>query len=262
MKEHRRHVSEISGRPMPELSRQSYEGTIGAIELFLLAGARFSPFDCWHYLWAWLAATAALARREDLRLAETKDRRAARNTASGSTTHMTPATTTPTKPMSSTEPLRGASAVWTLSIVDKRRKQRTVPVSGATIAALRAHWHDRERDLDAPRAQGPLIAPQWIPGTRSALERHDADAGDAPYTVDALGRLVRMAVQRLTKETAALAELSTDELVQLANTSAHAFRHNSDLGISGIRSARERSRARCRPMWCRPFWVVRRCRPH
>jgi len=34
-----------------------------------------------------------------------------------------------------------------------------------------------------------------------------------------------MAVQRLTKESAVLADFSTDDLVQLANTSAHAFRH-------------------------------------
>uniref|UniRef100_UPI002027B545 site-specific integrase n=1 Tax=Caballeronia sp. GAWG1-5s-s TaxID=2921743 RepID=UPI002027B545 len=107
----------------------------------------------------------------------------------------------------------------------KRRKQRTVPVSGATVAALRAHWHDRGRDFDAPQARGRLIAPQRIPGTRTALERHDAQPEDAPYTVDAFGRLVRTAVQRLARESAALADFSTDDLVQLANTSAHAFRH-------------------------------------
>lgn len=100
-----------------------------------------------------------------------------------------------------------------------------MPVSGATVAALRAHWQDRGRDFDHSRAQGPLIAPQWIPGTRAALERHDASADEAPYTVDALGRLVRMAVQRLSARTAALADFSTEDLVQLANTSAHAFRH-------------------------------------
>ena len=51
------------------------------------------------------------------------------------------------------------------------------------------------------------------------------NAAEVPYTVDALGRLVRMAVQRLTIETAGLAEFSTEDLLQLANTSAHAFRH-------------------------------------
>jgi integrase len=133
-----------------------------------------------------------------------------------------------------------ARAVWTLTIIGKRRKQRTVPVSRATIDALRAHWRDRGHDFDAAAAHGPLIAPAWIPSTRSALERHhgradEADKADAmgkakrtddmPYTVDALGRVVRMAMQRLSAETAALAEFGTEDLLQLANTSAHAFRH-------------------------------------
>jgi integrase len=167
-------------------------------------------------------AEAALARREDLRIADTTDaQRSARSNASGSTPQPAPGSTL----TSASEPGRGKSAVWTLTVIGKRRKQRTVPVSGATIAALRAHWKDRDRDFDAPRAQGPLIAPQWIPATRAALERHDAQAEDAPYTVDALGRLVRTAVQRLSAHTGALADFSTDDLVQLANTSAHAFRH-------------------------------------
>ncbi|CAL8481540.1 protein of unknown function (plasmid) [Caballeronia sp. S22] len=39
-------------------------------------------------------------------------------------------------------------------------------MSGAIIAALRAHWQDRSRDFDAPQGHGPLIAQQWIPPTR------------------------------------------------------------------------------------------------
>jgi integrase len=70
-----------------------------------------------------------------------------------------------------------------------------------------------------------LIAPLRIPGTRTALARHDTTADELPYTADALGRLVRMAIQRLSAETADLAVFSTEDLVQLANTSAHAFRH-------------------------------------
>jgi len=163
-------------------------------------------------------AEAARARRENLCIAGTpKDHRAARHTASESTPQ------TPSR--GAGDPGRGKPEVWALSIIGKRRKQRTVPVSGATIAALRAHWRDRERDFDAPQASGPLIAPQWIPATRAALERHDSQAEEAPYTVDALGRLVRMAVQRLCARAAALGDFSTDDLVQLANTSAHAFRH-------------------------------------
>ncbi|SAL49401.1 integrase [Caballeronia concitans] len=169
-------------------------------------------------------AEAALARREDLRLAEV----AGEARASRSPSPRSPSPPTSTRSVdfaNSAESARGPSSVWTLTVIGKRRKQRTVPVSGATIVALRAHWHDRGRDFDAPQARGPLIAPQWIPGTRAALELHDAQTENAPYTVDALGRLVRTAVQRLARESAALADFSTDDLVQLANTSAHAFRH-------------------------------------
>jgi integrase len=167
-------------------------------------------------------AEAAVARREDLRLAEV----AGDGRASRSPSPRSPSQTT-SLPMSthSAESGRGPSSVWTLTVIGKRRKQRTVPVSGATVAALRAHWQDGGRDFDAPHSQGPLIAPQWIPATRTALERHDAQTDGAPYTVDAFGRLVRTAVQRLAKKSAALADFSTDDLVQLANTSAHAFRH-------------------------------------
>jgi hypothetical protein len=38
-------------------------------------------------------------------------------------------------------------------------------------------------------------------------------------------RLVRIAVQRLAKQQATREDCSVDEVVQLANTSAHAFRH-------------------------------------
>ncbi|MGY6164160.1 phage integrase family protein [Paraburkholderia strydomiana] len=166
-------------------------------------------------------AEATLARREDLRIAEgSEDQCESRNTPSE------PRKSIPQTPSPTSEPTSGSnSAVWALTIIGKRRKQRTVPVSGATIAALRAHWQDRGRDFDAPRANGPLIAPLWIPATRAALERHDGMATDAPYTGDALGRLVRMAVKRLSKESAVLTDFSTNDLVQLANTSAHAFRH-------------------------------------
>ncbi|MGF6613090.1 integrase [Paraburkholderia sp. WSM4175] len=157
-------------------------------------------------------AEATLARREDLRPAEVRgDPGSSRGGSSGPAQRTSP------------DPGRTTPAIWT--IIGKRRKQRTVPVSGATIVALRAHWKDRGWDFDEPGVQGPLIAPQWIPATRTALDRHDAEGDDVPYTIDALGRLVRMAVQRLSAHTAALANFSAEDLVQLVNTSAHAFRH-------------------------------------
>lgn len=166
-------------------------------------------------------AEAALARREELRPAELRDdAKLARDGSPGSSQNTSPGAARPT-PARTTPAIR---TVWTLTVIGKRRKQRTVPVSAATIAALRAHWDDRGQDFDAARAQGPLIAPQWIPATRAALKRHDT-APEVPYTADALGRLARMPMQRLSAQTAALAEFTAEELLQLANTSAHAFRH-------------------------------------
>jgi integrase len=94
-------------------------------------------------------AEAAFARREDLRIAEAPEgRRSSHSISSASVS------TPRTMPMNSIESGRGKSAVWTLTVIGKRRKQRTVPVSGATVAALRAHWQDRGRDFDHPQARG------------------------------------------------------------------------------------------------------------
>ncbi|WP_459906256.1 tyrosine-type recombinase/integrase [Caballeronia sp. HLA56] len=160
---------------------------------------------------------AAQARQEDLRPSDVRSE-----------------SSTPARRPSEEAPATGeASAsrprtVWTLTIVGKRRKQRTVPVSGATLDALRAHWADRDRNLDS-QAHGPLIAPLWIPETNTAQNRHATDDLDVAYTPDALGRLVRTAVRRLVvalrADPASLSEISTEDLVQLVNTSAHAFRH-------------------------------------
>lgn len=49
----------------------------------------------------------------------------------------------------------GGAAVWALTVIGKRRKQRTVPVSAATVRALREHWADRGRDFDAPLDAAP-----------------------------------------------------------------------------------------------------------
>lgn len=196
-------------------------------------------------------AEVASARREDLRPAEDPDdrgpaerRRTAVRPSTGGPASSAASTNNPSTnmtaagqeslPDSNAGAARAARAVWTLTIVGKRRKQRTVPVSRATVDALRAHWRDRGSDFDEAHADGPLIAPTWIPATPAAIERHEAGldepnekgrAHSMPYTVDALGRIVRMAMQRLSVQTAALADFSAEDLVQLANTSAHAFRH-------------------------------------
>ncbi|MFL9860045.1 site-specific integrase [Paraburkholderia madseniana] len=118
----------------------------------------------------------------------------------------------------------GGAAVWALTVTGKRRKQRTVPVSAATVRALREHWVDRGRDFDAPLDSAPLIVPLLIPATGPALDRHGGVV-EAPYTTDAFGHLVRQAIQRVTAGLAGRPDIPKEHLVQLANTSAHAFRH-------------------------------------
>jgi integrase len=124
--------------------------------------------------------------------------------------------------------------VWALGVIGKRRKQRTVPVNVATVAALRAHWADRELDFDAAWAEGPLIAPVAINRTDASLAKHrDASGGEggashrphAPYAADALARLVRESVRRIAEGLLREGALSHDAYVKLLATSAHAFRH-------------------------------------
>jgi integrase len=106
---------------------------------------------------------AARARREDLRASDVRSELA---TLASSESGKAPPAGEASRPRPRT--------VWTLTVVGKRRKQRTVPVSGATLNALRAHWADRDRDFDG-QAHGPLIAPVWIPETNAAHNRHTTD---------------------------------------------------------------------------------------
>ena len=161
---------------------------------------------------------AANARRENLSVA------------------VVPATGSPTKSptVALTNSVAEQRPVWALGVIGKRRKQRTVPVNVATVAALRAHWADRELDFDAAWAQGPLIAPVVINGTDASLAKHrDASGGEggashrphAPYAADALARLVRESVRRIAEGLLREGALSHDAHVKLLATSAHAFRH-------------------------------------
>jgi integrase len=108
-------------------------------------------------------------------------------------------------------------------LVGKRRRQRIVSVSPDTVTALRAPWRDRGGDFDASGAHGPLVAVR-VPATKDALRRH-TDGNEMPYAADALGRLVRAAIRRLSGQGAIPATCSPEDLVQLATTSAHALRH-------------------------------------
>ena len=59
--------------------------------------------------------------------------------------------------------------VWELTVIGKRNRERTVPVSIATLEALKAHWTDRGRDFMAPtdllNLSAPLLSPIAIPRT-------------------------------------------------------------------------------------------------
>ncbi|WP_091809501.1 tyrosine-type recombinase/integrase [Burkholderia sp. WP9] len=124
-------------------------------------------------------------------------------------------------------------ANWELEVTGKGRKQRIVPVSGACVEALAAHWRDRELDLAAPPPSAPLVAPLVIPATRAAQRRHAGAQGDRSrereqdqqggvgYSGNGLRELVNWAVRQIRAEL----DLTEDERRQLAGTTPHAFRH-------------------------------------
>ncbi|WP_205182556.1 site-specific integrase [Burkholderia sp. LMG 13014] len=119
--------------------------------------------------------------------------------------------------------------MWELTVIGKRLKERTVPVSPETINALRMHWRDRGLDFDAPQAAGPLLGPATIPRTPQALRKHGVADGaevrpdeNAPYSVDVLNQLVERARKRLA---AGMKELTPDAAARLSRITPHAFRH-------------------------------------
>nr|WP_250495365.1 phage integrase family protein [Caballeronia sp. GAWG1-1] len=132
--------------------------------------------------------------------------------------------------------------VWELTIVGKGRRERTVPVSLATLSALRAHWQDRARTFDfasdtereAPVPSGPLLAPIIIPWTDASRRRHRQARGvsaderastaitETGYTADGLNRLVGRMTTTLVET---MDSLDLEERVRLGQVNAHAFRH-------------------------------------
>ncbi|MDR5749130.1 phage integrase family protein [Caballeronia sp. LZ029] len=123
--------------------------------------------------------------------------------------------------------------VWELTIVGKGQRERTVPVSAATLNALRAHWVDRGQDFDGAtgedKQRGPLLSPVVIPWTDASRRRHRAGqsgdgqpATEAGYTADGLNRLISRMVTELVET---MDGLSLDERMRLGQSNAHAFRH-------------------------------------
>lgn len=145
------------------------------------------------------------------------------------------------------EALRRAMAVdaslppiWELTVIGKRKKERTVSVSSDTVDALRAHWRDRGREFDEPGIGGPLLAPVSIPRTPQALRKHGVGVDERaipdasqPYSVDVLNQLLDRARRRLLTD---MTELSEDDRARLASISPHAFRHTfgSELAAANV----------------------------
>lgn len=124
---------------------------------------------------------------------------------------------------------RHGTTVWMLEVLGKRSKMRKVPVSPRTIAALRAHWRDRDADFDAAGIDLPLLAPIVVPATERASSRH-VNLGTKGYNPNSFYDLIAGALRRVSRHGGALApahaaSLTPEHLAQLAATSPHAFRH-------------------------------------
>lgn len=80
--------------------------------------------------------------------------------------------------------------VWQLTVIGKRGRERTVPVSPATVVALRAHWRDRGLSFDELQQSAPLLSPLVVPHFRAAETRHSGETANG-YTTHGLWKLVR-----------------------------------------------------------------------
>jgi integrase len=118
--------------------------------------------------------------------------------------------------------------VWELTVIGKRDKERTVPVSVATLEALKAHWADRGRDFMAPtdllNPSAPLLSPVAIPRTPASRVKHHerSNEGEQGYSADGINRLIS---RMLTIIVETMDDLSLDERGILGLVNAHAMRH-------------------------------------
>lgn len=124
---------------------------------------------------------------------------------------------------------RHGTSVWMLEVVGKGSKKRKVPISPRTISAVRAHWMDRDADFDADQANLPLLAPIVVPATERALNKH-SELGLKGYNPNSLYNLVTSALRRVSNHWSVQSfeqpeRLTPEQLLQLAATSPHAFRH-------------------------------------
>ncbi|MFP3588494.1 site-specific integrase [Paraburkholderia sp. SIMBA_055] len=116
--------------------------------------------------------------------------------------------------------------VWQLTVIGKRNRERTVPVSPATVSALRAHWRDRGEPFDGPHSPSslslPLLSPLVVPRFRVAEAKHANTDAPPGYSTQGVWKLVRWAMTGLLEGMHGLSE--ADRMV-LHEASPHAFRH-------------------------------------
>ncbi|SAL83511.1 integrase [Caballeronia choica] len=134
--------------------------------------------------------------------------------------------------------------VWELTIVGKGRRERAVPVSAATLAALHAHWADRDKDFEGAKvgSRSTSRAAAWPShhsvdrgvtpahrreGGNGGMDETDpgvsTEVGGSGYTADGLNRLIGRMLKVLVETMDAL---SLDERTLLGQANADAFRHS------------------------------------
>ncbi|MGF6915858.1 phage integrase family protein [Paraburkholderia sp. 40] len=124
--------------------------------------------------------------------------------------------------------------VWQLTVIGKRNRERTVPVSPATVSALRAHWRDRGEPFDGPHSPAslsiPLLAPLVVPNFRVAEAKHANTDAPQGYSTHGVWKLVRWAMTGLLE---GMDGLSEAERMVLHEASPHAFRHTFGTHAAG-----------------------------
>ena len=94
------------------------------------------------------------------------------------------------------------------------------------VAALAAHWADRELDFSFGIADLPLLSPLVTPATRTAQQKHLTPAGtrrESGFSPDGLYRVIKTALARLAEDETL--ELADGERAHLRQSGPHAFRH-------------------------------------
>lgn len=124
------------------------------------------------------------------------------------------------------KPLPGhAAALWELEVLGKRKKWRTVFLPARAVAAIAAHWADRDEDFTVTDHEGALLSPLIIPSTPAARDKH-LDALDAPgagFSVDGLYRCLKTGLARIAADQRLA--LEDTERALLKRAGLHAFRH-------------------------------------